>query len=797
MSSQIIIDQINGQITIGGVALLSAASQTGQAGKFLTTNGTTATWSPAVTSVNVTGGTTGLTTSGGPVTGAGTIVIAGTLALTNGGTGATTQTAAFDALSPLTNAGDILYYNGTHNVRLAVGSTGQVLTVAAGEPSWATGGGGGGSPTVPPITTAAGTGSSVVLWDPTNGFQASTVGTGLWYGYENAGAGGYLDLCSGLNAATFTLDCNNGNPAGAGTGLTVRAGFAGSGTNANGGDLSLVSGPKDGTGTDGIIVFQIGNGGVTALTMNHTGNWLVGNGSGSPGDVLTSPGVGGGPPSWITPSSSIIPPTIPPLAATGLSVVLWDATNNVFEAMAPSTGLYYVYENSGGTGSLDLSSGQYVSTFQLDCSSDPGTGHAGTKLTFRSGFAATSSNLNGGDMEIYTGSGDGTGTPGNMHIGLDNGNYQAILITPTTLALSGLNQSTTNGGDITIFGGNNAATANGGNVVIQSGIGDVHNGAISISTGGSLSPAPGDVDLFASGNLSIITPNSAIISIGGSAGISGQVLTSDGTNTSWGTAVAGAGGSNTQLQYNNSGVLAGTANITTDGSTITFTSLPGVGTGAIGSNYFDWYQSTGFAIYGVTEANPGPNFAPVGVHGQDATDPAGVGGDVAIESGTATDSGLGGTGGSIWINAGGAFDNSTIFGGHLRLYGASATAPGDIDIAGGGHTTARGAINIKGGSINLNTTNGAGGFTLQAAILGTGDFQWGGNSGTSGQVLTSAGAGSPPTWANPAPVYTLATLPTATAGFMITVSDANSGAGALCYSDGTTWKDAGTHATVV
>jgi hypothetical protein len=42
-----------------------------------------------VTSVAVSGGTTGLTTSGGPVTGSGTITFAGTLAVANGGTGIT------------------------------------------------------------------------------------------------------------------------------------------------------------------------------------------------------------------------------------------------------------------------------------------------------------------------------------------------------------------------------------------------------------------------------------------------------------------------------------------------------------------------------------------------------------------------------------------------------------------------------------------------------------------------------------------------------------------------------------
>lgn len=47
-----------------------------------------------VTSVNVSGGTTGLTTTGGPVTTAGTITLAGTLAVANGGTAGTTATAA-------------------------------------------------------------------------------------------------------------------------------------------------------------------------------------------------------------------------------------------------------------------------------------------------------------------------------------------------------------------------------------------------------------------------------------------------------------------------------------------------------------------------------------------------------------------------------------------------------------------------------------------------------------------------------------------------------------------------------
>ena len=76
-------------------------SYTGNSGKVLAVNtgATDVEWIAAggvgtVTSVDVSGGTTGLTTSGGPITGSGTITLAGTLAVANGGTGATTAGTA-------------------------------------------------------------------------------------------------------------------------------------------------------------------------------------------------------------------------------------------------------------------------------------------------------------------------------------------------------------------------------------------------------------------------------------------------------------------------------------------------------------------------------------------------------------------------------------------------------------------------------------------------------------------------------------------------------------------------------
>jgi hypothetical protein len=79
-----------------------------------------------VTSVNVSGGSTGLTTSGGPITGAGTITLAGTLITPNGGTGLSTYTA-----------GDMLYYAaGDALSKLALGASTYMLTSDGAAPQW-------------------------------------------------------------------------------------------------------------------------------------------------------------------------------------------------------------------------------------------------------------------------------------------------------------------------------------------------------------------------------------------------------------------------------------------------------------------------------------------------------------------------------------------------------------------------------------------------------------------------------------------------------------------------------------
>jgi len=89
----------NGQLDIGNGTGFTRATLTAGSGITVTNSAgaitiasTVTPGSGTVTSVAVSGGTTGLTTSGGPITTSGTITLAGTLAAANGGTGATTLT---------------------------------------------------------------------------------------------------------------------------------------------------------------------------------------------------------------------------------------------------------------------------------------------------------------------------------------------------------------------------------------------------------------------------------------------------------------------------------------------------------------------------------------------------------------------------------------------------------------------------------------------------------------------------------------------------------------------------------
>jgi hypothetical protein len=85
-----------------------------------------------VTSIDVSGGTTGLTTSGGPVTSSGTITLAGTLNVANGGTGATTLSSGYLLKGNGTSAvsASVVYDTGT-NVGIGTTFPSQRVSVGA------------------------------------------------------------------------------------------------------------------------------------------------------------------------------------------------------------------------------------------------------------------------------------------------------------------------------------------------------------------------------------------------------------------------------------------------------------------------------------------------------------------------------------------------------------------------------------------------------------------------------------------------------------------------------------------
>lgn len=257
---------IGGGITVGGSTTLSQLTATKgvftDASKRLTSTGTLGTdqGGTGMTSFNSGGamyatstsalttgtlptsaGGTGLTTytSGGALyTTSTTAITSGTLPLTAGGTGATTKAAAFNALSPMSASGDLIYggSSGAATV-LAKGTDGQVLTLASGLPSWAS---------IPTATSTVAGYLASADWSTFNGKQAA---------YTNLTTIGSLSNGAGFLKNTGTGTFTYANPStseisGLGTGVATwlatpsSANFAGAITDETGtGSVVLATSP--------------------------------------------------------------------------------------------------------------------------------------------------------------------------------------------------------------------------------------------------------------------------------------------------------------------------------------------------------------------------------------------------------------------------------------------------------------------------------------------------------------------------------------------------------------------------
>lgn len=102
--------------------------------------------------------------------------------------------------NPMTTTGDIIYSSpGSTPVRLGIGSTGNVLTVASGVPSWAAPAGGGGM-TLLSTTTLSGASTQITL---SGGYKQYHI---VAFGLGNGSAGTVKFQC---NATTNVIDFTN------------------------------------------------------------------------------------------------------------------------------------------------------------------------------------------------------------------------------------------------------------------------------------------------------------------------------------------------------------------------------------------------------------------------------------------------------------------------------------------------------------------------------------------------------------------------------------------------------------
>lgn len=158
--------------------------------------------------------------------------VTGTLPIANGGTGQTTQTAAFDALSPISAKGDLIVNNGTNDVALAVGTNAFVLTAdstTATGLKWAASSAASlTNPTVQRFTTGSGTytrpSSPTPIYLKVTVVSAGGGGGGSGAGAGTGGTGGTSSFGTSLLTVTGGVGGSGAGAGGSGGGnVTVNA----------------------------------------------------------------------------------------------------------------------------------------------------------------------------------------------------------------------------------------------------------------------------------------------------------------------------------------------------------------------------------------------------------------------------------------------------------------------------------------------------------------------------------------------------------------------------------------------
>ncbi|CAE80938.1 tail fiber domain-containing protein [Bdellovibrio bacteriovorus] len=128
-----------------------------------------------------------------------TTEVTGILPIANGGTGSSSVAGAMSALSPLSTKGDLLVHNGTANVRLPAGASGQVLaadTTDANGVKWVT---------APAGTVTAVTGNAPVM------VSNNTTTPLISVSDATTSTKGVVQIGNGLNVTSGTVSVNPGS----------------------------------------------------------------------------------------------------------------------------------------------------------------------------------------------------------------------------------------------------------------------------------------------------------------------------------------------------------------------------------------------------------------------------------------------------------------------------------------------------------------------------------------------------------------------------------------------------------
>jgi len=486
--------------------------------------------SGTVTSVDVSGGTTGLTTSGGPVTTAGVITLGGTLSVGSGGTGAvaltgilkgtgttpiTIATAGTDYQAPIT-----LTTTGTSGAATFVGN---VLNI----PQYSGGGGGTGTVTTVSVVSANGLAGTVANATTTPAITLSTTVTGVLKGDGTA----ISAATSGTDYAPATSGTSilYGNGAGGFSNVTV-----GSGLSFSTGTLSATN---SGTVTSvGATAPVASSGGATpTISLNSAyGDTLNPYASKTANYVLSAPNGTAGVPTFRALVAADIPSlnyqapiTLTTTGTSGAATFVGNTLN--IPNYATSGGTVTSVSGTGTVNGITLT-GTVTSSGSLTLGGTLANVDLATQVTgnlpvtnLGSGTGASSTTFWRGDGTWATPAGSGSGTVTSVSVVSANG-LAGTVSNPTTTPAITLSTSVTG-----LLKGNGTA--------------------ISAATAGTDYQAP----------ITLTTTGTS-----GAATFIGNTL-----NIPQYTGGGGSpGGSDTQIQFNNSGSFGGSANFTWDGTNV-------------------------------------------------------------------------------------------------------------------------------------------------------------------------------------------------------------------------------------